>query len=459
MKLPGAFHSDFWSTLLPQASLSEPAVLHAVLALSSTHWDGSLLPGHKAWKAGQAPDKLERFALQHYNQAIQHLRPPQGETTLRVALITCLIFISIDLLRGNFATAQLHLRSGLKLLGDEYCSDSGTSRRSQSTDHWISEVFSRLRVQVELFNQSYQHSYIMLQAAGLFPTVSRFASFKEAWVGLQPLMNGIFALSQRARELRAQRGSPQNNPELLGHQQRLRAGLSWWSSAYGSSKQALQGQGSMETLMSRDSDVAFHTIRAHHTMATIMADVSLTPGDEMAYDSHNERFLNLIRQLVLVWPTMLPRGPLWGPLGHLADMNRSIVDMGIIPPLYYTALKCRVHRIRLQAIRLLESSFHREGIWDSEVVSRISRRVMEIEEDGFHENIGATDNFEITSLPTSEDLSLPALPGSHRIGQLDVVLSGSPLEEISLFCRQKDNDAGGKVRIGRYDVSLQQWTG
>jgi hypothetical protein len=36
-KIPGLFVSTFWDTLIFQASLSEPAVLHAVLTLSSLH--------------------------------------------------------------------------------------------------------------------------------------------------------------------------------------------------------------------------------------------------------------------------------------------------------------------------------------------------------------------------------------------------------------------------------------
>ncbi|KAF7114664.1 hypothetical protein CNMCM5793_009615 [Aspergillus hiratsukae] len=144
----------------PPASLTEPAVLHAVLALSSTHWDGSLQ--YRTWqrRASVAPDKLEKFAWQHPNQAIQHLRAgfaPQEQVSSRVAIITCLVFISDDLLRGNFGTAQFHLHSGLKLIAEEQMFSVGAPGGSpRSTDDWILEMFSRLYIQSELFNQSYQ---------------------------------------------------------------------------------------------------------------------------------------------------------------------------------------------------------------------------------------------------------------------------------------------------------------
>ena len=44
------------------------------------------------------------------------------------------------------------------------------------------------------------------------------------------------------------------------------------------------------------------------------------------------------------------------------------------------AVKCRVHRIRIQAIRLLESFSHKEVIWDAKATACITRKVTEIED-------------------------------------------------------------------------------
>lgn len=55
-------------------------------------------------------------------------------------------------------------------------------------------------------------------------------------------------------------------------------------------------------------------------------------------------------------------------------------DLGIVPPLYVVATKCRNPVIRRQAIQLLRSSSRREGMWDSELVARIGTWIMDIEE-------------------------------------------------------------------------------
>lgn len=56
-------------------------------------------------------------------------------------------------------------------------------------------------------------------------------------------------------------------------------------------------------------------------------------------------------------------------------------DLGIVPPLFVVATKCRDPVIRRQAIQLLKSSSRREGMWDSELVARIGMWIAGIEEE------------------------------------------------------------------------------
>lgn len=78
-KIPGAFISEFWTVLLPQASHSEPAVLHALLALSAVHFDGTsqndtVQDGIAKNRTVEHGPRLERLTLEHYNYAIHHLK-------------------------------------------------------------------------------------------------------------------------------------------------------------------------------------------------------------------------------------------------------------------------------------------------------------------------------------------------------------------------------------------------
>jgi len=57
-------------------------------------------------------------------------------------------------------------------------------------------------------------------------------------------------------------------------------------------------------------------------------------------------------------------------------------DLGIIPILFWVAIKCRHSFTRHEAIRLLQVAPRREGIWDSLLTAKASSWIVEIEEAG-----------------------------------------------------------------------------
>ncbi|KZZ97553.1 C6 zinc finger domain protein [Moelleriella libera RCEF 2490] len=72
-----------------------------------------------------------------------------------------------------------------------------------------------------------------------------------------------------------------------------------------------------------------------------------------------------------------------GATGTLSQIKPSFsADLGIVPPLFVVATKCREPRLRRQAIRLLRSSARREGMWDSELAANIGHWIMTVEEGG-----------------------------------------------------------------------------
>jgi hypothetical protein len=66
-------------------------------------------------------------------------------------------------------------------------------------------------------------------------------------------------------------------------------------------------------------------------------------------------------------------------------------DMGVLPPLYYTAVRCRDPIIRRKALALLSASPRREGIWDSLILAAIVRWVIGEEESDLDEVSCAED--------------------------------------------------------------------
>ena len=462
-KIPGLFVLTFWDTLILQASLSEPAVLHAVLTLSSFHRK-EILHGNRQSRNEDPPDQQEQFMLQHYIKAIIHLQPhfsTKNSESVRVALITCVVFISLELLRGHFKTAQTYLQNGLKVLRkmqSPFNVDNDgillLKPTHNSIDDWIFEALSRLHVQVELFKQTYQHPCLALQASEPEPPIPLFHSFNEAWQQMERLLNKVFHLTELGRQQRVSECQFFGNPSpLLGHQQHIQAELAQWLDAYEASRKYLQGRHGQDT-----EGFACQLLCAYHTMANIMADTCLWPDDELMFDSYTNEFVSLITQLANMWKIRSSNSQVQALPGRLMDMSRSVVDIGWIPPLYYVALKCRVHRVRLQAIRLLESTSHREGIWDSNIAACVTRKVMEIEERDFYKDFDTADHFPLSSYPGSGDLSLPNLPDFHRLHEVEVALSDDPQGNILLFCRQYQRGGDSNFPVREYHVLLQPWT-
>ena len=58
------------------------------------------------------------------------------------------------------------------------------------------------------------------------------------------------------------------------------------------------------------------------------------------------------------------------------------LDLGIVPPVFVVATKCRDRKMRREAIRLLMSSPRREGMWDSILCGKVGAWIMEVEEEG-----------------------------------------------------------------------------
>jgi hypothetical protein len=192
-----------------------------------------------------------------------------------------------------------------------------------------------------------------------------------------------------------------------------------------------------------------------------MLETSLAPADEAIFDLDTDKFLALLRHLFQLW-TISNRSynftlaePPSPDAPRALDMSKSIVDAGWVAPLYYVVVKCRVHRVRVQALRLLETTNHREGIWDAVTAARVARKVVQIEENGLYGAGVAGDGFPLTSWPTERDLAM-RVPLDRRVRDVKVELVGAPLRVVRLSCARQ---GGGRSFLAlEYDIRRRTWT-
>ena len=402
--------------------------------------------------------------LRQYSKAISHLQPHfsvEKKSSVRIALIACVMFICLEFLHGHYRTAQIHLNNGFKLLKNIQARSSTAGEdvlilkpTGELVDDWITEAFSRLHLLVALFNQSCQHTYLVLREFESELPVPIFKSINEARQRLDRLFNEIFLLTERGRQQKIS-NNVEYLPQSLRRKRRIQDGLRSWHDAYEASRPSLEAQ------MPIRNGVACKILHVYYTMAEIMASACLRSALESIFDVRMNDFVSIIIQSIdilqmtsssLLYQTLLGHE-------HRRDLSGSITDLGWIPPLYYTALKCRNHRVRLQAVRLLGVTTHREGIWDAKISASVARKVMELEERDFYNHVSLADDFNLRSYPEKRDLSLTALPEEYRIQEVQVVLPDEATGKVTLLYKQRQDDGLWTVRKTEYDSICQSWGG
>ncbi|KAE9375937.1 hypothetical protein N431DRAFT_370905 [Stipitochalara longipes BDJ] len=454
-KLPGLFASSFWDTMLLQATSNEPAVWHAVLALSSAH-KRECLNGQSKMGKGPPLDGHEKFMLRQYSKAIGYLTQSRSsakvKTDIRIALITCVVFICLELLLGRYKIAQSHLENGLNLLDELELSGSVLLPHSRdSTDDSIMEEFSRIYSQVQLFVQPFQKPRICLPISDVGIPTPMFQSIEQAGQHLHQLFSHIFYLTEQVREQRVSLKA-ELSLELINHQTNILAKLTSWLHTYKASRATFLVQ------MPDRGAFAYEMLHLYRIMATIMAHACLSPTDEWIYDAHANDFVTMLMKAIHIRQIFPKISDILH--GHNIGKSKATMGMGWIPTLYFVAIKCRIHRVRLQAIKLLQSTgpLHREGIWDADIAACVAKKVMDIEERDFYQDLHTNEDFGFCTPPREEDFLIQVLPDEYRLHDVHVLLPDDSQGKIVLSCMRKQDDGGSVMLINEYDMLSQLWS-
>lgn len=480
VKLPGPFHSHFWETLVLQASICQPAVLHAAVALGSAHKSGDLsFRGSRARPTEQdySNAKLgqdEVFALQEYTKAISHLRnqpTSNKDISLRVVLITCVLFITLDLLQGEYGTAQTHTESGWKLMdelrsGDApddgkkketLTSDHISHDRKQSVDDSLTDAFSRLScclsIQSALFGGKsvnfHRASYPADQTLDLRIPPS-FNGMHEARQSFDVLLSEILSLSEDCRSYDL--SGTQIPPSLVSRQLCLRSAIASWKVTYTRSRPALL------TSCNEYNVMGVPLLRIFLSMASIMTETALC-SHQTIFDDYTSHFTSIITQTIDLWKGLKTSDNEFDDKGHYPGLH-FIADMGTIPFLYFTALKCRVPWLRRQAITLLLAMPLREGMWDGFIMANIARKIMVLEEGGFYDGVdlgveaGPTQN----PVETNKRLlgSLVPLPEASRFYHVELNMHDPArgIGELVYKRRSSEEDERWVEGVSPFDFSM-----
>lgn len=158
----------FWRRLSPATGWQDGAVKHAVVALAAAY-QLFQYPNEPVIDGFTRSD-LDLFTIRQYNRSIERLQSHAGSSaaeSIRVTLVCCLAFISLETLRGNHDVAVAHLTNGLRILqslpdSSFDCLADGSifvwppSSRDSLHMPDIIQIFTRLEVTACLFTHGIQ---------------------------------------------------------------------------------------------------------------------------------------------------------------------------------------------------------------------------------------------------------------------------------------------------------------
>ncbi|OHF03932.1 OPT oligopeptide transporter [Colletotrichum orchidophilum] len=425
-QLPGVFNSPFWKTMVLQSSSTEPAILYAILALSAAHETASTETCIIKREPSSSPptDSQEHLSLQYYNKSIyylqKHLRIPSTES-IRIVLVVCTVYVCLEFMERRYKRGFVHFKHSLHLL-ESLLKSAAPSSSGDPVDEWFVDVIPRLDIQATLLtNEFYQGSGT--KHSSIWPPLPQlFQSIRDASQSLDGLLVRAYQLQKDG----AATGPAEDAAdifELLATQQTLRNDLESWIQAFDVFKARTWN------FVTDRERIAYGPLPIYHTMAYVITNTSLNPGNELIFDLYTSHFASVVSSarstLDAASSTSLPTPAADSSPEDCKHQTEHAFETGLVPPLFFTAVKCRVPRIRRQSLELLLASQRQEGIWDAVLSARIAKEVMILEERGLYEG-------DIDEKRESPDFVIPILPGPPRIHKLWIELPEEPPGDILL---------------------------
>ncbi|KIW19614.1 hypothetical protein PV08_00187 [Exophiala spinifera] len=345
--LSGQFDAYFWTNMVTQVSHREPAVRHAVMALSS------LYEQFQDMNKSPLLASINRFAVHHYNSAIKELLSARDDA---VVLLVCALFICVEFLQGNKESAIEHCRNGILILNK--------AAPSLSLRHdYLPLIFCRLSIFPLFFGCSVSSfPYV----AGLDAKAQHhFSKIADAQCSLDVLLSESIRFIRSTEDYRLGTLRHTAVPSSIREKQDcLERSLSAWFYAFSEFHAAQPPSDSRA--------VRYHLLQMRYLVTQIWVNVALEQN-ETAYDRHLDQFRSIVH---IASQVVLP-----GSRDH-SLRPKFICEMGFTPLLYFVVMKCRSLPTRLTALSLMkELGISRENLWDLNTMYCVGRRLVEMEHD------------------------------------------------------------------------------
>ncbi|KAK3315667.1 hypothetical protein B0H66DRAFT_347936 [Apodospora peruviana] len=392
----------FWTRTVPLAGHHDPVIRHALIALSSLHLDLTMVntpsnsPVSDNSSDPAATGTASEKTLARYGNVLRALQRRIDKTVTdndkknraeatKGALICSALFYCFESALGDGQAAVKHLDGGLRLLNSLRDNGADKDDVADSEDEFMDEtiqVLGRLDLQATFFNQDRppllnvnpMRNDKSTHAAATCGSDAFFPGLAEAQLLLTRLTNCIFRflLDNSPPDLV---NSPVSvDPNVLEEKAWLLNQLDIWEQKFGVLKSlAIQEDNSADTTklnksQQRDDSLVrgVQTLLIQHRTFQMLLTSRLPENSEAVFGITPCPDAEFILQLS---ESLLQR--------QSESDRRQIFssETGIVAPLTVIAIRCADESVCTRAMRLLQRSRRREGLYDSGTMVELIRKL------------------------------------------------------------------------------------
>jgi hypothetical protein len=462
---------EFWCNQILQAAQTEAFVIDSIVAISTLYEHPQFMASFYSNPSGNvvepATTKFHSEALRHYNRAINTVKQfiESGKASPIMALLSCSLFVCIELIRDNVYVALQLYQKGVALI--DQCDANGTPSQYSALLMNIKQIFGRLGALVP----AYAHPKLLAMDA--------LPHGQDAFQDLTSARNTLFALMlqsnlfvQEAEEWSHQASRKCNQTETVSdasdpmpdletmygvifrmtidhpHLPTLSTASPTTSGSSHSADSGGSNDFSFSTPDMAERKVIPHTSPAvddhseETTLTTLLHQQSELLQRLEAWSASFEAdvkrneigtsgdcsYLWMIFHATFIWlSTRLHRSQMiFDQFTHyfaelirhaevFLDSQANVMpvftfEIGATPVLFLAAAKCRIPSLRRRALALMIRAPRKECLHGSASTAEFVRRLVEIEEEG----MGLPRPELYNASHTGEQLDDSILPGADR---------------------------------------------
>ncbi|KAE9376188.1 hypothetical protein N431DRAFT_481291 [Stipitochalara longipes BDJ] len=447
-EMAGLRSSGFWQDVVLPACYSEPAILHASMALSNaSRWVQSANS-----EQGLTNQKTMRLdTVNEYNKAIQYLKEHidkhDDHSSLRVILIACVIFIALELSSGRHEEAVMHLSEGIKLIQSFLGSGTSTMQNPtfessalvltsnyQSTDGQLVGVFVDLDLQ-STYHFGFQKPQLKLRhlKCGGNATPEQISSLVLAtsFFDIHEANQTLVILTNKCLQFVGRKLDPEwhtlRNKVPNLQRQALRASLKHWRETYG----RFCSKASTAQKFDRSWKQRSALMLIQHAWLSVVVPTSYVEVEETDYDAYLNEFSTIIELASGILPEdMIPS-------------SRFSLEFGLVAPLCWAVLKCRHPQLRRTGLCILRRAC-REGLWEPKLMSQLGHEYIMLEEE--IEDLVTPNQLWGESFSSEEKDWRQLIPLQRRISTATMLFESKEYTTLRMtFQRKVWNSAGEYV--------------